>query len=299
MSVRATNHVRRLRGLNFAEGRSAFVLADHANHKTGEITISMQTLKEECELAFRQTASDIVGRLIEWKVFLAPHPSKGRKPTTLYVNYDLGNCDSPITVAPLRNRNSPDAVNRNSRDAVTQTQPQPESPSSTLQPQSEMVSTAIPGLHKGFMKGKERKDAAPASPSPLVTRRASVIEEFSEETYLALLEFEKYRKKIRKPLTEHAIELTLKELAELCRQGNDPVEVLEQSIRNGWQGIFPVKGSRNGKQESFEERRQRKSAEALGEVRRRAGEVLREVDATPRLESGNKSADRSLRRSTD
>lgn len=49
MSVKATNHVRRLRGLNFAEGRAAFVLADHANHKTGEITISMQTLKEEGE----------------------------------------------------------------------------------------------------------------------------------------------------------------------------------------------------------------------------------------------------------
>jgi len=168
VSVKATNHVRRLRGLNFAEGRAAFVLADHANHKTGEITISMQTLKEECELAFRQTASDIVGRLIEWKVFLAPHPSKGRKPTTLYVNYDLGNCDSPIKVAPLSNRNSPVAVNRNAPITVGQTQPQSEGSSSTVQPQSEMTSTAIPGLHKGVKKEKERKEEAPATPSPSI-----------------------------------------------------------------------------------------------------------------------------------
>jgi hypothetical protein len=272
MSVRATNYIRRLRGLNFAEGRSAFVLADHANHKTGEITISMQTLKEECELAFRQTASDIVGRLIKWKVFLAPHPSKGRKPTTLYLNFDLENCDSPITVAPLSNRNYPDAVNRNSRDAVAQTQPQSKSPSSTLQPQSEMASTAIPGLHKGFMKGKERKDAAPASPSPLV-RRNLVIEQFSEEVYLALLEFENYRKKIRKPLTEHGIELILKKLGEFRAQGHDPVKILEQSIMNGWQGIFPVRSEGAGEPKSFHERRSEKSAQAIDKVLGRLAEA--------------------------
>lgn len=55
-------------------------------------------------------------------------------------------------------------------------------------------------------------------------------------------------------------------------------------------------GSSNGKQESFEERRQRKSAEALGEVRRRASEVLREVEPTPRLESGEQTAIGRLRR---
>jgi hypothetical protein len=273
MSVRATNFIRRLRGLNFAEGRASFVLADHANHKTGEITISMQTLKEECELAFRQTASDIVGRLIDWKVFLAPHPSKGRKPTTLYVNYDLGNCDSPITVAPLSNRNSPDAVNRNFPIAVTQTQPQSETPFSTPQPQSEKASTAIPGLHKGFKKGKERKDAAPASPSPLVTRRASVIEEFSEETYLALLEFEKYRKKIRKPLTEHGVELVLKKLGELRAQGQDPVKCIEQSILAGYQGIFPVREGTYDSGKSFHERRSEKSAQAIDKVLGRFAET--------------------------
>jgi hypothetical protein len=291
MSVRATNFVRRLRGLTFAAGRSAFVLADHANHRTGEITISMDTLAEECELAFRQTASEIVGRLIAWKVFLAPHPSKGGKPTTLYVNYDLANCDSSVTVATLKNRNPRVAVNRNPPVAVTASsrlqftavQPQSATPPRTPQPQS-----------SNCRKGKERKGAAPASPSPLVNRRSLVIEDFSEEVYLALLEFEKFRRKIRKPLTEHGAELILKKLGELRAQGQDPVKVIEQSIMNGYQGLFPVKGQ-NGQHESFEERRQRKSAEAIRAVRGRADEILREVETPARLESGEHSADRRLR----
>jgi hypothetical protein len=287
MSIRATNHVRRLRGLNFAEGRSAFVLADHEHHKTGEITISMETLKEECELAFRQTASDIVGRLIEWKVFLAPHPSKGGKPTTLYVNYDLENCDSPVTVAPLMNRNPAIAVNRNCPVAVDRNPTAIGQPSQDPQPQS-----------PGCRKGKERKGEAQASPSPLTNltnRRPSVIEEFSEETYLALLEFEKHRKQMKKPLTEHAFDLLLKKLGELRAQGQDPVKVIEQSIMCGYQGIFPVKGNQDGKHESFEERRQRKSAEAIRAVRGRADEILREVETPPRLESGEHRTDRRLR----
>jgi hypothetical protein len=107
---------------------------------------------------------------------------------------------------------------------------------------------------------------APASPAPLVNRRTSVIEEFSEETYLALLEFEKYRKKIRKPLTEHGVELILQKLGELRAEGQDPVKVLQQSIMNGWQGIFPVRRERASEPKSFHERRSEKSAQAINRV---------------------------------
>ena len=104
-------------------------------------------------------------------------------------------------------------------------------------------------------------------------------EEFSEETYLALLEFEKYRKKIRKPLTEHGIELLLKRLRELRRDGQDPVKCIEQSIMNGWQGVFEVKeGGKNGRStESFAERNIRRADEELGEVSRRAQQTLQEM----------------------
>jgi hypothetical protein len=47
--------------------------------------------------------------------------------------------------------------------------------------------------------------------------------------------------------------IALKRLDTLRAQGNDPAEVLDQSVLNGWKGIFPVKleeswnGKRNGK----------------------------------------------------
>jgi hypothetical protein len=120
---------------------------------------------------------------------------------------------------------------------------------------------------------KEKERGVPASPSPLTTRRNVVIETFSEETYLALLRFEEYRKKIRRPLTEHAIELILKKLGQLRAQGHDPVEVLEQSIMNGYQGIFPVRKERANGTKSFDERRSERSAQAIDKVLGRLAEA--------------------------
>jgi hypothetical protein len=100
-----------------------------------------------------------------------------------------------------------------------------------------------------------------------------VIEQFSEEVYLALLEFESYRKKIRKPLTEHGIELILKKLGELRAQGQDPVKCIEQSILAGYQGIFPVREGTYESGKSFHERRSEKSAQAIDKVCRRLAEA--------------------------
>lgn len=49
------------------------------------------------------------------------------------------------------------------------------------------------------------------------------------------------RLKIRKPPTEKAKGLVLKELEKLRAAGHDPAAVLEQSIRNSWQDVFPLR----------------------------------------------------------
>jgi len=49
------------------------------------------------------------------------------------------------------------------------------------------------------------------------------------------------RKKIRKPATQKAQELIIKKLEQLKLSGQDPNRVLEQSIENSWQGVFPLK----------------------------------------------------------
>ena len=59
---------------------------------------------------------------------------------------------------------------------------------------------------------------------------------------VALNDFAEMRKKMRKPLTDRAIALTLSELEKLA-PGNDEkkIAILNQSIQRGWQGVFPLK----------------------------------------------------------
>ena len=48
------------------------------------------------------------------------------------------------------------------------------------------------------------------------------------------------RKKLKKPLTQVAIKLAISTLSKLKAEGNDPKEVIEQSILSGYSGLFPV-----------------------------------------------------------
>jgi uncharacterized protein YdaU (DUF1376 family) len=57
------------------------------------------------------------------------------------------------------------------------------------------------------------------------------------------------RKKIRAPLSDRAITLTIAKLKRLKDEGNDPGAVLDQSTENSWRGVFElrkVNGSHNG-----------------------------------------------------
>ena len=53
--------------------------------------------------------------------------------------------------------------------------------------------------------------------------------------------FLEVRKKLKAPPTDKAIELLVKELEKLRQGGDDPNEVLNQSIMRGWRGVFPLK----------------------------------------------------------
>ena len=53
--------------------------------------------------------------------------------------------------------------------------------------------------------------------------------------------FEDSRKKLRKPMTDHAKSLVLAELGKLRVAGHDPAAVLAQSVRKGWLDVFPLK----------------------------------------------------------
>jgi len=55
------------------------------------------------------------------------------------------------------------------------------------------------------------------------------------------VEYQEMRMKIRRPMTKRAVELAVMRLEKLKNQGHDPKAVLEQSILNSWQGLFPLK----------------------------------------------------------
>lgn len=58
---------------------------------------------------------------------------------------------------------------------------------------------------------------------------------------LAMKDFVDFRKKIKKPMTDKAIELTLAELEKLAPGDEQTkIAILNQSIQRGWQGVFPL-----------------------------------------------------------
>lgn len=66
--------------------------------------------------------------------------------------------------------------------------------------------------------------------------------------WLPLMEWSSFlqaRVSIKKPASPHAQSLLLKDLEKLRQRGYDPKEVLEQSIKNNWLGLFEVKEAKS------------------------------------------------------
>ena len=70
----------------------------------------------------------------------------------------------------------------------------------------------------------------------------------SPELAAALAAFEEHRKKLKKPMTDYAKKLLLKKLQKLAKTEQEQIAILNQSIENGWQGVFPLRGERKQKQ---------------------------------------------------
>ena len=106
------------------------------------------------------------------------------------------------------------------------------------------------GASKGQAKGKqgatvkeykERKEEeeykninTPYNPPSYFPNDEKLDKTFSD--YVAM------RKQIKKPLTDRAIDIAIKKVNDLSGGNNDvAIKILEQSIMNSWQGLFPLK----------------------------------------------------------
>ena len=67
--------------------------------------------------------------------------------------------------------------------------------------------------------------------------------ELSPKVWDVVQEFILYRKEIKAPMTEHAVKLLIGQLQKLSSDPDEQIEILRQSIVNGWKGIFSLKKS--------------------------------------------------------
>lgn len=80
-------------------------------------------------------------------------------------------------------------------------------------------------------------------------------------------------RRTKAPLTADGVRLAIRELDKLRAQGNDPAAVIDQSILNGWRGLFALKENGNGNRNNGSAGRRESAAERAERVNRELDEL--------------------------
>ena len=98
------------------------------------------------------------------------------------------------------------------------------------------VNEVTKGGIKSIPKGVYTKETKETTTKETITKERSVF------FINAWKDFKEMRKKIKKPMTIRGEELILEKLNKLAPSDLIQIEILNQSIMNSWQGVFPLKG---------------------------------------------------------
>lgn len=112
-----------------------------------------------------------------------------------------------------------------------------------------LVSPTPPSLEENKSKNKSKRALARGS-TPTLARE--VPEYIDLEVWYA---FKEMRRVIHRSLTKYGERRILNKLEVLKEQGEDPNEVLNQSIEKSWNGVFPVKKGLNGNGKKSDEQK--------------------------------------------
>lgn len=79
----------------------------------------------------------------------------------------------------------------------------------------------------------------------IVIENENAIESVSDDEITeAIKRFKEHRKKLKKPMTDYAVELLRRELEKLAPQNTDKqVELIDYAIQRGWQSVYPIESS--------------------------------------------------------
>lgn len=103
------------------------------------------------------------------------------------------------------------------------------------------VTSALPREEKKReekKKEQKQKQTPPAAPMALLPELPEWVDREAWEGFAAM------RRRERHPLTPRAAKLVLNELTKLRSAGHAPTDVLDQSTRNGWRDVFPIRQQR-------------------------------------------------------
>ena len=95
----------------------------------------------------------------------------------------------------------------------------------------------------GYSKNSEERSNSIRSNSIKNKQLSTIIKEMNLSTELekTLLDFIDFRIKTKSPLTQRALTLLLNQLDKLANTEQEKIDILNQSIMNGWKGVFPLK----------------------------------------------------------
>lgn len=114
----------------------------------------------------------------------------------------------------------------------------------TIEGQKRTMSDKSKSIEKELEKDKESITSNTKESVSLTSFINTSFKDFSngnKELLNTLNDYKTMRTKIKKPLTDKAVSLFLKKLGELTKDQSTQILILEQSILNSWQGIFPLK----------------------------------------------------------
>lgn len=78
-------------------------------------------------------------------------------------------------------------------------------------------------------------------------KEPSALADLSEPVRVAVTEFIKHRKALRKPMTDQAVVLFIKKVQKLWTTEEMQIAGIEYAIERGWQSVFPIKDEPGGK----------------------------------------------------
>lgn len=102
---------------------------------------------------------------------------------------------------------------------------------------------ALPECKKSNIKTNDKSNR---KSTPEIELDLELKRESKTDLEKAIANYKEYRKKIKKPMTDRAVELLINELNKLASRDEVKVKILEQSILNGWSGIFELKQKNEG-----------------------------------------------------